>query len=950
MNKIRRVSILLLSSLTTLSGCSFSLDFTDNWFADEPPPHIEEPTLKTLENTNIVANPSKLPDATLQQAKDSYLRLLNTAKSENIIAESLQRLAEIEGLMAENALFRNDQQQTSEHLDLSEGYYRRLLNEFPQYINETETRYQLARILSLNGKAEKSLAYLDNLSKLPSKEMEAIEARFRLAETAFSRKDYRGAYALYNRVIAEGKSTEFYNTALYKRGWSYFKVQKYHKAFNDFTTLLDHVYEPEKTRKKSIKSLMSDTYRVAALSLSYLQGPDSAKKFFKEHGHKRYESEMYKALAQLYDEQDRFQDTAETYFAFVETNPLDSHAPELESLGINVLGKAGFVDLVLDAKKRFVEHYSVNSQYWQKSGRARSTKVAGWLKSHLNDVTGFYHAEAQKSKKKADYLEVARWYRLFLENFPDDKDAVNKRWLLAEALTDGGKSVEAAEHYHVLAYEPSNLKKSRKEEAGYRVILSRQNSLKLTEDNKIKNAKTRAAISAARLSLINASLEYRKAFVGAKRVPQVLAQVVELQVTQGQIKPAIENARDLIHLPKVTRKQKARAREIVANGEFDLKNYAAAEIAINNIFRKDRPRGEIAKNFHERRAQAIYKQGEQAKTAGKLNEAVKHFLRLGKIEKKSPVRINAEYDAGTLLLQMKEYSRAVGVLTAFASKYPKHKLAKDIPAKLVLAYESTGNWRGAAREYEKVAASSKDINVARTAVWQAGQSWMKINNKAASEKATEIWKRYVKTYPEPVDLSLEARQNLVDLYGKLKVRWKQDFWRRKIIAEVSTRKLSDDRARLLAGKAQIALTETDFSAFKAVKLKQPLAKSLKKKQKLLKATLKGYGKVLDYGIARLSTQAGHRIGESYAILADSLMNSQRPRGLTPLQLEEYDALLEERVFPFEDQAIEALEANIKQAHRSAWDVWVDKSLDELKKLMPARYNKPEAIDDFVNSL
>ncbi len=947
MNKLVRALLFFCAGLTGMNGCSFN---PGHWFGDRPSPHIKEPTLKSLENRKIIANPSKLPDATLQQARESYLRLLKTATSENIIAESLQRLAEIEGLMAENALFKNQQQQTTRHLERAEGYYQRLLKEYPQYINKTETRYQLARILSLNGKGKKSLEYLDNLSRLPSKEMEAVEARFRLAETAFSRKDYQGANALYNRVIGEGEATEFYNTALYKRGWSYFKVQKYHQAFNDFTTLLEHVYQPQASRGQSVKSLMSDTYRVAALALSYLQGPNSARKFFKEHGHKPYEAEMYKALAQLYDQQQRYQDTAETYFTFVETNPLDANAPELESLGINVLGKAGFVDLVLDAKKRFVEHYSVNSQYWKKSGRARSAKVAGWLKSHLNDVSGFYHAEAQKSKKKADFLKVARWYRLFLENFPQDKEAAEKRWLLAEALTDGGQSVAAAEHYHVLAYQSSNLKKSKKEEAGYRVILSRQDSLKRAQHRPVINEEAQSAISAARLALINASLEYRRAFVGARRVPQVLAQVVELQVTQGQIKPAIENANDLISLPKVTRKQKARAREIIANGEFDLKNYAAAEIAINQIFSGDHPQAAVAKNFHERRAEAIYKQGEQAKAMGKPDQAVKHFLRLGKIEPKSPVRINAEYDAGTLLLEMKDYARAVGVLTAFAGHYPQHKLARDIPAKLVLAYEATGNWRGAAREYEKVAASSDDVKLARTALWQAGQSWMKINNDSAAEKAAEIWKKYIKAYPEPIDLSLEAHQNLVELYGKLNIRWKQNYWRKKIIEQVDSKKLSSDRARVLAGQAQLAITEADFASFKKIKLKQPLAKSLKQKQALLKAALKGYGKVLDYGIASLSTQAGHRIGESYAILADALMNSQRPVGLTPLQLEEYNALLEDRVFPFEDQAIEALEANINQAHRGIWDRWVDKSLIELKKLMPARYDKPEAIDDFVHSL
>lgn len=948
MNKFRvQISTLFLF---LLSGCSFNIDLVPHWFEEDKPPALQEKSLDSLGNTQTVVSKSKLPDATLYQARESYLRLLQTAKTKEIVSESLLRLAEIEGLLAENALFKNDNVETKIHLDLAENYYRRLLTEFPGRKDETETRYQLARILSLNGEAEKSLSYLDNLSRLPSEDLEAIEARFRLAETAFSRKDYRGAASLYNRVIKEGQKTDFYNTALYKRGWSYFKVQKYRQALNDFTALLEHVYLPEDKRSKALASLMKDTFRVSALTLSYLQGPNSAKSFFKKNGHKKYESELYKSLAALYDEQERFQDTAETYFAFVETNPLDMHAPELESLGINVLGKAGFVDLVLDAKKRFVEHYSVNSEYWKKSKRKRSKKVAGWLKNHLNDVTAYYHSEAQKSKKPKDFLGVSKWYALYLENFPEDKETPNKRWLYAETLTDGGRPDLASKQYYILAYEPSTLKKSRKEEAGYRVILSQQNRLNELKASKSRTKSHLENVSQTRKELIDSSLKYRAVFVGAKRVPLVLAQVIELQLTEKQIRPAVDNARDLLKLPKVTRKQKVRAREVIANGEFDLKNYPAAEKAITQILRYDRPSPKLAKTFHDRRAKSIYKQAEIAKTAGKNDEAVRHFLRIAKVEPKSDVRINAQYDAGTLLLEMKEYSRAVGVLTGFARKFPKNKLTKNIPAKLILAYESTGNWRGAAREYEKVASVSKDNNIARTALWQAGESWMKIKTTKARTKTTTIWKSYIKKYPKPLDLSLEARQKLVDLYGDLKIKWKQDFWRRKIINFVKDNHMKDVRSKSLAGQSQVALVENDFLAFKKVRLNQPLKKSLSKKRKLLKATLRGYSKVLDYGIAKYSTQAGHRIGESYAILADSLMHSQRPRGLTELQREEYDALLEERVFPFEDKAIEALEANLHQAQRSQWDPWVDKTLVELRKLMPARYNKLEKVDDYVTHL
>ncbi len=948
MNKLL-TTLFLITSLF-LAGCA-SLDkmtnFTVALFEEEEPPYLKEDSLKSLKQRTITSNSSTLPSTTLEEARESYLALLELAEIPKLVAEALQRLAEIEALMAENALFNDNNPLMIAHLEQSEMYYQRLLKEYPETLDETRIRYDLARVMSLNGKAEQSLGLLENISTQDTERDEAIEARFRLAETAFSRKDYSGAFVLYNKVVAQGDTTSFYNTAVYKRGWSLFKRQKYTQALDDFILLLDHIYQPIETRDKITAGLMKDAYRVTALSLSYINGPQAAKDYFKNHGHKVFEADVYRALAELYKEQDRYQDTAETFFAFVETNPLDVNAPELESGGIEVLGRAGFVDLVLDAKKRFVKNYQVDSVYWKESGRDRSEKVTGWLKNHLNDVIVFYHAEAQKTKKTKDYLEAASWYRRYLINFPDHKETPDKRWLLAETLNDAGKTAESANEYHILAYDPSSLSKKRREEAGYRVILGSQQNLE-TEKAKIDQGEIQQQkTKVARESLIIASLEYRQAFAGAKRVPEVMSQVVEMQLNQNQIEVALGTARDLLELPKITKVQKTRAREVIANGEFDLKNYVVAEQALGDVIRIDRPTGEKGKIFHERRAQAIYKQGEIAKQAGDIPGAVDHFLRLGSIEPKAEVRMNAEYDAGTLLLETQDFSRAVGVLTGFANRFPKHPLAKDIPAKLIVAYEAMENWRGAAREYEKVASNSDGGTLSRTASWQAGQSWMKIKSKKGREKAAEIWKGYVSKFPEPVDLSVEARQYLIDIYGELNSKGKQDYWRKQIVEIVDSRKLKDERARLLAAQAHASLTEDTFKAFARVRLSQPLAKSLQKKQQLLKTTLDGYSKLLDYNIGPLATQAGHRIGESYALLAKSLLDSQRPKGLSELQLEEYEALLEERVFPFEDKAIDALEANIRQAHRGIWDSWVDKTLKELKTLMPARYNKPEEVEDFV---
>ena len=80
------------------------------------------------------------------------------------------------------------------------------------------------------------------------------------------------------------------------------------------------------------------------------------------------------------------------------------------------------------------------------------------------------------------------------------------------------------------------------------------------------------------------------------------------------------------------------------------------------------------------------------------------------------------------------------------------------------------------------------------------------------------------------------------------------------------------------------------------------------------------------------------------------MASERPAGLDELALEQYELLLEEQIFPFEEKAIELFETNAGRAADGVWDEWVERSFDELATLMPARYAKAERSESVVTAL
>jgi tetratricopeptide (TPR) repeat protein len=156
-----------------------------------------------------------------------------------------------------------------------------------------------------------------------------------------------------------------------------------------------------------------------------------------------------------------------------------------------------------------------------------------------------------------------------------------------------------------------------------------------------------------------------------------------------------------------------------------------------------------------------------------------------------------------------------------------------------------------------------------------------------------------------------------------------------------------DRTRYLAAKSQLELAAPTRDAFLGTRLVIPLDQSLATKQVRMEEALAAYGKAADYGVAEVTTAANYEIAELYHALGKDLYASERPAELTPDELEQYDILLEEQAFPFEEEAIELHETNAARTVDGVYDEWVKKSLTALVELLPGRYAKTEIGEAFV---
>lgn len=118
----------------------------------------------------------------------------------------------------------------------------------------------------------------------------------------------------------------------------------------------------------------------------------------------------------------------------------------------------------------------------------------------------------------------------------------------------------------------------------------------------------------------------------------------------------------------------------------------------------------------------------------------------------------------------------------------------------------------------------------------------------------------------------------------------------------------------------------------------------------MEKTIHAYQRAMNYRVADVTTSATYHIAEIYHDFSRSLLKSQRPKGLSAEEQEQYDILLEEQAFPFEEKAITIHSSNIKHTKDGVYDKWIKRSLKQLSELQPIRYAKFEKGESYAEDL
>jgi tetratricopeptide (TPR) repeat protein len=870
---------------------------------------------------------------------EDFLRIPETDPA--LRAQALRRLGDLRLAEAENlrALDGATSERATTVAREAIAAYEQLLAEQPQGTGRDVAIYQLARAHETLGESDAALARLDELVSGHPDSTYYDEAQFRRGETFFSAQRYVDAERAYAAVLGRDAGSAFRQQALYKHGWSLFKQSRDEESSASFLALLDGLLveggrvRPGADLSRPEQELSADAMRALAITFAASEGPVSLQEALDRHGAAPYESRLYRALGDLYVEKERYQDGAEAYRAFARRRPLDPDAPLLLVGATEAYAKGGFTALVLDGKRQLVEEYGPRSEFWRAQGVELDPAVSNAVQSNLLDLAQHHHALAQKSGAAADRDAAVRWYRDYLEGFDDAPQAPATRLLLADLLFEGANFEAAAAEYERAAYSYGTNPAAGR--AGYAALVAY---------DKAEAQVPEAQRAALRLRAIDSSLRFADTFPEQAEVPGVLARTTKALFDAGDRERAESVAQRLLALgPRADAGQQLVAWTVLAHTYFDSARFVEAERAYGELSARLPLQDPLRAEVTERLAASVYRQAEAKQAAGDVAGAVSEFLRVASVAPASPVRATAEYDAATLLVTAQQWNEAATVLEAFRRNHPEHPLQADATRKLAVAYLEGGRQREAAVELERVAANpAEEAEVRRAALWQAAELYTGSGDVAAARRS---YAEYVGRYPAPFEPAIEARHELAELAAKAndgadRVRWLDDL----IAADRAAGAARTDRSRFLAARASLEIARPLDGAARAVKLAAPLDRSLLAKKKALEAALAGYGQAAEYGIAAVTTEASFAMADLYRHLGQSLMESERPGDLSAEELEQYDLLLEEQAFPFEEKAIGIHEKNASRAATGVYDDWVKKSYAALAQMKPGRYARIESLD------
>lgn len=349
-----------------------------------------------------------------------------------------------------------------------------LLEKYPNVAFRDKLMYRIAVCHLEQGDKDKTIEYLENLSAQTTEKKFLEESYFRLGEHYFDQKKYHTAIEYYRRLINSWDSP-YFDMALYKLGWAYYNIDDYAQAISTLIYLIDDISLLEEVDVnllgKSNADLRNEAIDYVAVCFADYNGPEKARLFLKDRTDKDYTEQILLKLAAVYQKRNYYDDAIVTLGILLDLFPYKQDAPKYQKIIVENYELSGEKERAHEARARFVAKYGPGSRWFQAiKDDSLRQNTIAVSEEFLYILGSEAQAKAQQSGSKLHYGLALNRYESYLQKFPNSERASKVRFYLSECLFEMGRYHAAADSYNKLLTEYPD--SEFRETAAYNRVLS----------------------------------------------------------------------------------------------------------------------------------------------------------------------------------------------------------------------------------------------------------------------------------------------------------------------------------------------------------------------------------------------------------------------------------------------------------------------------------------------
>lgn len=886
--------------------------------------------------------------------------------------------------------------------DKSIRLYRNILQNYPQYQRADEAMFYLGSALQDTKQTDEAAKTFNDLVRTYPESSYVPDAYVLIGEYYFDQNNAYKALLAYQKA-ARYKDSPKYAFAMYKLAWCYYNVGEYGNAISTMKAVVAYSMS-DQSGDKSKLTLQDEALKDLVRFFADAGDLNEAIDYFNKLGKQDLIEAMLKRLAATYFENGNFEQAISTYRKLIAENPNGKLAPEYQNEIILCYQKMGRKKETMAEIDRLLKTYGKQSAWSrQNASNPDALKAANeYVEKNLRTVAINYHNEAKKlgagaaAREAYDLAEQA--YSVYLENFPEEKNAYEMRYAYGELLYKTKKFDQAYEQYmKVVAMDP---KGQRSEFCAESAIFAAEEMTKVEKkEGKVQTADGKSTaelpMTEWETKLLAACDQYTQHFRDNAKARNVIYKSAYLLYGKNRFKDASDRFRIVIGMDPQSKEAEQAANLILDSFNLvqdwvNLKDVAKAFYDQQGLGSKAF-KTEVY-NVYERASFKLIevtfeKDKDQKKAATSFIAFVDEFP-------KSEVADLALNNAAAYFYQAGDVRSAMNARVRLIEGWPKSKYYNNQVASLGYDYESVADFASAATWYEKIFALNKDHEASKEALYSAGLFRRALGE---TDAAIKNYQAFVATYPSdgrvtPLMLDIaqiyEESKRWADAanvynafftkprpdatvdqvyfarlrYGKaLEAQGKpaDKHWQETLAAWEKDKAQPHEAAPNFIAEIMFKQAQPTLEKYKALKITgttstqrkaidKALGDQLVAKAKALQEVETVFGNVLKTGSGEWGLASAVVLGEAYQNMAWTLncANSYVPAYLTADQKELYCMGLEDKAYVQTEKAVAAFALALEKAFElNLYNDNTARATRQLGELRPDEY--PQLAEDVL---